>query len=72
MSGWGWIDRAARVLKGEAEPLAGFPNVKRWFAAIDARPAVARARAVGQDHRFKKTNDEETRRAPISSNFPTL
>ena len=61
MSAWGWIDRASRVLKGEADLLAGFPNIRRWFKAIDARPVVARARAVGKDHPFKKEVDEETR-----------
>jgi len=70
MSAWGWIDRAARVMKGEADPLAGFPNIKRWFQAIDARPAVARARAVGTDHSFKKDSDEQSRRAMYPSNYP--
>lgn len=70
MSAWGWIDRAARVMKGEADPLGGFPNIKRWFQGIDARPAVARARAVGQDHAFKKDADEQTRRAMFPSNYP--
>jgi GST-like protein len=69
ISAWGWIDRASRVMKGEAEPLAAYPNIKRWFAAIDARPAVARARAVGKDHAFKKEVDEETRRALFPSNY---
>jgi len=70
MSAWGWIDRASRVMKGEADPLAGFPHIARWFKAIDSRPAVARARAVGKDHTFKKTFDEETRRALFPSNYP--
>jgi len=70
MSAWGWIDRAARVMKGEADPLAAFPNIKRWFQGIDARPAVARARAVGHDHTFKKDADEQTRRAMFPSNYP--
>jgi hypothetical protein len=34
------------------------------------RPAVARARAVGKDHEFKKVNDEETKRALFPSNYP--
>jgi len=50
--------------------LAPFPNVKRWFTAIDGRPAVARACAVGKDHEFKKVNDEETKRALFPSNYP--
>ena len=70
MSAWGWIDRASRVLKGEADPLAGFPNISRWFEAIDGRPAVERARAVGKDHAFKKEVDDETRRALFPSNYP--
>ena len=56
--------------KGEAGPLAAFPNLKRWFDAIDARPAVARARAVGKGHEFKKVTDEETKRALFPSNYP--
>jgi GST-like protein len=70
ISAWGWLDRASRVLKGEAEPLAAFPNLRRWFQAIDNRPAVSRARIVGVSHEFKKVNDEETRRALFPSNYP--
>ncbi len=70
MSAWGWLDRAGRVLPGEAPPLAAFPNLQRWFAAIDARPAAARARAVGKGHSFKREVDEETRRAMFPSNYP--
>ena len=70
MSAWGWIDRAARVMKGEADPLAAYPNIKRWFQGIDARPAVARARAVGKDHAFKKDADEQSKRAMYPSNYP--
>lgn len=70
ISAWGWIDRAARVLKGEGDPLAPYPNISRWFKTIDARPAVAKARAAGKDHVFKKEVDEESRRALFPSNFP--
>jgi len=70
MAAWGWIDRASFVLPGEANPLDPFPNLKRWFLAIDARPAVARARAVGTDHAFKQEMDEEARRALYPSNYP--
>jgi GST-like protein len=72
MSAWGWLDRAPRILPGEADPLAAFANLKRWFQAIDARPAVARARAVGKGHAFKKEVDEETRRALFPSNYPAM
>lgn len=70
MSAWGWLDRASRVLKNEADPLAAFPNLKRLFQNIDARPAATRARAVGSDHAFKKVNDDETRRSLFPSNYP--
>lgn len=70
ISAWGWLDRAARVLKGEAEPLKPYPNIKRLFDKVDARPAVARARRVGADHAFKTTVDEDTKRALFPSNFP--
>lgn len=70
ISAWGWLDRASRVRKGETDPLAAFPHLKRLFETVDARPAVARARAIGKDHDFKKINDEETKRALFPSNYP--
>lgn len=70
ISAWGWLDRAARVRKGEADPLSPYPNLKRLFTTVDARPAVTRARAFGKDHTFKQVNDEETKRALFPSNYP--
>ncbi|MDQ0392744.1 glutathione S-transferase family protein [Labrys monachus] len=70
MSAWGWLDRAPRVLPGEADPVAAFPNLKRLMQAIEARPAAARARAVGSDHTFKQTMDEDALRAMFPSNYP--
>jgi GST-like protein len=70
MSAWGWLDRASRVFKGSDDPLAAYPNVKRWFEAIDARPAVVRARAAGTEHAFKTVKDEEAKRALYPSNYP--
>ncbi len=72
MAAWGWLDRASRVLKGLEQPLAGFPNLKRLFETVDSRPAVQRARAVGNDHEFKKVADEETKRSLFPSNYPEL
>lgn len=71
MSAWGWLDRAARVRKGADDPLEPFPNLKRLFLNVDARPAAARAREVGKDHAFKRVNDEETKRALFPSNYPS-
>lgn len=70
ISAWGWLDRASRVLKGAEDPLAPFPNLKRLFDMVEARPAVARAREVGKDHPFKQVRDEEAKRALFPSNFP--
>ncbi len=72
MSAWGWVDRAGRVLSGNSDPLAAFPNIKRWFAAIDGRPAVTKARALGSGHRFKEEVDEDARRALFPSNYPPV
>ena len=69
MSAWGWIDRARRVLPGSQEPLAPYPNIQRWFATIDARPAARRAREVAGRHDFKTVFDEETRRSLYPSNY---
>lgn len=65
---WGWVDKAGVVL-GDAE-LAGFPNLKRWFDSINNRPAVARARAVGQDVPFQTEMDDAARRALFPQNYP--
>jgi GST-like protein len=72
MSAWGWLGRAARVLPGADDPLAAFPNVKRLYEKVDARPAAARAKEVGKDHQFKRETDEETRRAMFPSNYPEI
>jgi GST-like protein len=70
ISAWGWIDRASVVLAGSDDPLAPYPNIKRWFHSVDDRPAAGRARAVGSGHAFKKEVDEEARRALFPSNYP--
>jgi len=69
MSAWGWIDLAAIVLPGDADPLAAFPHLKRWLQKVGARPAIEHARAVGKDHKFKSEMDEEARRALFPSNY---
>lgn len=71
IAAWGWLERAPRVLKGAENPLAAFPNLKRLFETVDARPAAARARAVAKDYRFKTVVDEETKRALFPSNYVT-
>lgn len=69
ISAWGWVARAAFPLTGSDDPLDPYPNVKRWFTAIDARPAVTRARAVGSEIEFKKPGDGASLRALFPSNY---
>jgi GSH-dependent disulfide-bond oxidoreductase len=72
MSAWGWAERAAYVFKGEADPLAAYPNVKRLIDVVNGRPAAARARQVGKNLTFKTENDEEAKRALFPSNYPSV
>jgi GST-like protein len=44
---WPWV----RAWKIQGVDIAAYPNVARWLATIDARPAVARERAVLAEHR---------------------
>ena len=45
MATWGWV----WFHRMHGQHLDDFPNVGRWFFAMSERPAIARARAVGQD-----------------------
>lgn len=67
ISAWGWVDKATVVL-GE-NGLSPYPNVKRWFDSINARPAVDRARNIHNGFTFKTEVDEETKRALFPQNF---
>lgn len=67
---WGWIDRAA-IVHGDPAALARWPAIQAWFHGVEARPAVARARAVGKDVAWKREMDEAARRAMFPSNYPS-
>ncbi|MEH0689403.1 glutathione S-transferase N-terminal domain-containing protein [Vibrio cholerae] len=69
MAAWGWIDKAPIVL-GDDAALDAYPNLKRWFNAIKARPAVEKARAMAKACEFKTEVDDVARRALFPSNFP--
>jgi len=68
MAAWGWVGRAAVVLDEGA--LDAYPNIARWFAAIDARPAAAKARKTGEGLTLQTQRDAETTRAWFPSNSP--
>jgi GST-like protein len=67
IAAWGWVDRAVMVLGENA--LDGYPNLKRWFDAINARPAVAEAREIGKGIDFKSERDEQALRALFPQNY---
>lgn len=68
IAAWGWIDKATVVL-GE-EGLRPYPNLSRWFEAVNSRPAAIRARDIAKDVEFKNDFDEKARRAFFPSNYP--
>ena len=45
IAAWPWVVR----YDWQGQKLEDFPNVKRWFEAVGARPAVQRGAAVGAD-----------------------
>jgi GST-like protein len=67
ISAWGWIDKATAVLGGQG--LENYPNLTRWFADINARPAVERARKIHKEFEFKSDFDEQAARALYPHNF---
>jgi GST-like protein len=67
ISAWGWAIRAPRVLGGDG--LARFPEVNRWFTAINARAAVEKAQQMGKGETFKTPGDEDSMRALYPSNY---
>ena len=63
---WGWA-RAVPFMLGE-HGFDPFPNVKRWFDLVNARPAVARANAIGGRFTFKTEMDADARRIMFPQN----
>jgi GST-like protein len=60
MALWGWT-RMVPFIMGE-DAWDAFPNLKRWFDEISARPAALRASAIKDRHSFKAEFDAEARR----------
>ncbi len=60
MAAWGWSRMVPFILGDNAWD--AFPNLKRWFDEISARPAAQRASALKDKHSFKAEFDDEARR----------
>lgn len=60
MSLWGWARALPFVLGADAWDK--FPNVKRLFDEVSARPAAERASALREKYTFKTEMDEEARK----------
>jgi GST-like protein len=60
MAMWGWA-RLAPFVMGEGI-WEKFPEVKRWFDTVNARPAAARAEALKGRHSFKTEWDADAKR----------
>lgn len=56
---WGWV-RVAPFVLGE-RGFDAYPNVKRWFDLVNARPAVTRAMAIKDRFTFKAEMDDAAR-----------
>jgi GSH-dependent disulfide-bond oxidoreductase len=59
MAFWGWVRMATYVLGDDV--FTKYPNVKRLFDEISARPAAARANALKDKFTFKAEMDEEAK-----------
>ncbi|WP_274424818.1 glutathione S-transferase family protein [Chelativorans sp. YIM 93263] len=58
MASVGWV----KSHEGQGQDLNDFPNLKRWFDTLMARPAVERGLAVGQEHRRNIADDDEAKK----------
>jgi GST-like protein len=58
MAAYPWV----RPYQNQGQDLADFPNLKRWFETIGARPAVERAVVVGQEHRRNIAEDKDAQK----------
>ena len=65
MAVWGWARMVPFLLGASPTDMAqweAFPNLKRMFDAVSARPAAGRALALKDRHAFKSDFDEEAKR----------
>ncbi|MBX3610497.1 MAG: glutathione S-transferase N-terminal domain-containing protein [Hydrogenophaga sp.] len=67
MALWGWA-RMVPYVSGNSDAWAQLPNFKRWFDAMQLRPAVQRAEALKTRHTFKAELDDAARKALYPQN----
>lgn len=58
MAAWPWVV----PYKNQGQDLEDFPHLKRWFEAIQARPAVQKGFAIGKELRRNLNDDEEAKK----------
>ena len=68
MASYPWIVPYER----QKQNLDDFPNLKRWFESIRARPAVVRAYEKGKAINTKPTIDDESRKVLFGQNARTV
>jgi GST-like protein len=59
MACWPWV----RPHKRQGQDLADFPNLRRWFEAMGARPGVQRGMVLLKEHRGRRDLTPEARDA---------
>ncbi|MFL6581004.1 MAG: glutathione binding-like protein [Burkholderiales bacterium] len=68
MAAYPWIVPHQR----QQQDLNDFPNLKRWFEAVQARPAVIRAYEKGKAINSRPTIDDESRKILFGQNAATV
>ena len=58
MASFGWVVPH----KNQGQDLDDFPNLKRWFETVGARPAVQRGKELGQEHRKNLADDKDAQK----------
>lgn len=67
MALWGWA-RMLPFVSGNADAWGQLPHFKRWFDAMQQRPAAQRAEALKARHAFKSEMDDDARKALFPQN----
>lgn len=58
MASIGWVNSHER----QGQDLNDFPNLKRWFETMKARPAVSKGIKTGEERRANLANDKEAQK----------